>query len=269
MSDVWCERCGCEYRVGFTRCADCRIDLVAELPAPTSRASALTHELTEFDLSTLDDDAAALFVMLLNGSGVQHTWELNRRLTVPRSSADEVEEMLAFIEVPTWDKADFAARIGDGGDGFYQDEASILASRFYRWLANYLDGLVLGIGLLVLRPFTPDSWRVELGLWFAYETFAVARWGKTFGKLALGIRVASLGRDVPPSLISAAIRAAVPSLFPFASGLIVDLPVGVTVAISVTWMIAVYAPVVGADRRGLHDRAAATRVLAGRVHDGV
>jgi hypothetical protein len=30
---VWCPSCGAEYRVGSTRCADCRVALVAERPA--------------------------------------------------------------------------------------------------------------------------------------------------------------------------------------------------------------------------------------------
>jgi hypothetical protein len=31
---VWCPSCGAEYRAGTTRCADCRVELVAAKPRP-------------------------------------------------------------------------------------------------------------------------------------------------------------------------------------------------------------------------------------------
>jgi len=31
---MFCPQCNAEYRPGFTRCADCDVDLVAELPKP-------------------------------------------------------------------------------------------------------------------------------------------------------------------------------------------------------------------------------------------
>lgn len=31
---MWCPKCGAEYRPGFTTCADCRVPLVDDPPAP-------------------------------------------------------------------------------------------------------------------------------------------------------------------------------------------------------------------------------------------
>ena len=38
---MWCPSCGAEYRPGFTRCADCDVDLVDELPDVPEREEAV------------------------------------------------------------------------------------------------------------------------------------------------------------------------------------------------------------------------------------
>jgi hypothetical protein len=48
---LWCPSCGSEYRVGTTRCADCRVALVAEQP---------THLTGADDVDEGDDDTDAL-----------------------------------------------------------------------------------------------------------------------------------------------------------------------------------------------------------------
>lgn len=39
-----CPRCKAEYRIGFTRCTDCDVDLVYELPAQTAREEEVVEE---------------------------------------------------------------------------------------------------------------------------------------------------------------------------------------------------------------------------------
>lgn len=104
------------------------------------------------------------------------------------------------------------------------------------WLLGYLIAfLVSGADALESPSF---SWTV-LGVWFLLTAVPVALFGASAGKVAVGIRVASIG--------SAAV-------------------VGVPRALLRTLLVAVVVPplVRDADGRGLHDRAARTVVVLTR-----
>ena len=70
-----CPECGSEYREGFTRCADCDVDLVAEaayVPRPAV-------ELIEV-METSDAAKIAAFQSLLDEAGIEYATS-SRRLT--------------------------------------------------------------------------------------------------------------------------------------------------------------------------------------------
>jgi hypothetical protein len=50
---MFCPECQAEYRQGFTRCADCDVDLVYELPPEPNQASSV-RGISELDGSTVD-----------------------------------------------------------------------------------------------------------------------------------------------------------------------------------------------------------------------
>ena len=53
---MWCPSCGAEYRAGFTRCADCDVDLVSEPPrAETPEARRLSPRLVPVFSGELED----------------------------------------------------------------------------------------------------------------------------------------------------------------------------------------------------------------------
>ncbi len=111
-----------------------------------------------------------------------------------------------------------------------------LAALAVDWLLGYLIAfLITGPDALADPSF---SWTV-LGVWFLLTAVPVALFGASAGKVAVGIRVASLG--------SAAV-------------------VGVPRALLRTLLIAVVVPplVRDADGRGWHDRAARTVVVRTR-----
>jgi putative signal transducing protein len=63
---VFCPKCGDEYRPGFTRCADCDVDLVDKLPD--------VEEPPPFEMVTVletgDQSLAAVAESILQGAGI-------------------------------------------------------------------------------------------------------------------------------------------------------------------------------------------------------
>jgi hypothetical protein len=64
---MFCPECGGEYREGFTRCADCEVDLVEALPEPEEAAPA--SQLVTV-LETGDPAEMALAESLLQDEGI-------------------------------------------------------------------------------------------------------------------------------------------------------------------------------------------------------
>lgn len=64
---MFCPNCGDEYRAGFTRCADCEVDLVADPPAepPPSEEFAMATVL-----ETGDQSLIAVAKSLLDSAGI-------------------------------------------------------------------------------------------------------------------------------------------------------------------------------------------------------
>lgn len=72
---MWCPSCGAEYRPGFTRCTDCDVDLVDELPreigeprADVDAAHLGSEPVEVYSGSRLD---AELIRSVLEGSGIR------------------------------------------------------------------------------------------------------------------------------------------------------------------------------------------------------
>jgi putative signal transducing protein len=111
---MFCPECGGEYREGFTHCADCDVDLVAELPVdPTDLPRDVTLVTV---LETGDPGELAFAESVLRGAGIpyakqgeslQDLFALGRLgigfspiagpilLQVPEEQADAAAELLA------------------------------------------------------------------------------------------------------------------------------------------------------------------------------
>ena len=102
------------------------------------------------------------------------------------------------------------------------------------------------------RPLLTGAGIVALALVVLYEPVLVARWGRTAGKWAAGIKVVSIAEDARPSVARSFARVALPA----AAGL-ATLGAGWLVMQTVLWVSAM----ANRDRRGWHDKLAATVVV--------
>ncbi|WP_244216896.1 RDD family protein, partial [Streptomyces carpinensis] len=116
-----------------------------------------------------------------------------------------------------------------GGGPYPEDPLSgmpPLADSGKRTLARIVDLILVGIVVWVItwaihvNEYTMNADQVEVGksigqsavgvvLYVAYDTFMTARWGQTFGKKWLGMRVADLADGSTPSVATALVRALV------------------------------------------------------------
>ena len=99
---MFCPNCHSEYRVGFTRCNDCNVELVAE-PAPEEEAE--TVDLVEV-LSIADAGQIPLIKSILEGEGIPYlaqgeNFSLARnipiRVLVPREYLEQARAVLDFL----------------------------------------------------------------------------------------------------------------------------------------------------------------------------
>lgn len=136
--------------------------------------------------------------------------------------------------------------------------AADAASFGQRFLARLVDGLVtLAPQLLVFAAIDGYGRILVAGLLEAlYEIPQLAWWGRTVGKRALGIRVVTTdGRAATPSWAQAFVRVMLPDAL-FLS------PSDAIAGVAPLWWLAVYLPMLFDPwRRGVHDRAAGTRVV--------
>lgn len=144
------------------------------------------------------------------------------------------------------------------------DRQDALGSIGRRALAQFLDGLIVGVPLFFLTlPFDASITSEELSdsqlLWLTvvwvgaslvYNTVAIAVWGMTLGKRIVGLKVVNRGDGGPVSWTYSSVRALVPTVVQL-------VPViGPGLAI-VVYLRAVFHPL----RQGLHDAAAGTIVV--------
>jgi len=141
----------------------------------------------------------------------------------------------------------------------------LLASPSRRLGGAVIDGVLFVIGALVLL-IVGNQWsgwpaRVAFTLPFVlYQVAAIAVWGRTLGKAAMGTKVVREEDRGPVGWGAALARWAVPAVPGIALSLAGD-PAGV---IGLLWIIVVYSGVLrDSQRRGLHDHVAGTVV----VHD--
>ena len=59
---MFCPRCKCEYRDGFTICADCDVALVAELSVESSPITCQKHEIPLYPLLKKGEIASGRFM---------------------------------------------------------------------------------------------------------------------------------------------------------------------------------------------------------------
>lgn len=136
--------------------------------------------------------------------------------------------------------------------------ATDAASFGQRFLARLVDGLVTLVPQLLVFATIDGYGRIIAAgaLEAIYEIPQLATWGRTIGKRAVSIRVVTTdGRAAPPSWAQSFVRVVLPEVL-FLS------PSDTIAGVAPLWWLAIYLPVFFDPwRRGLHDRAAGTRVV--------
>jgi len=253
----WCPSCRSAFRPGFEACPDCDQALVAELPPLPAhrRLDAEPGDAVEYELADWTDDQRDGLTLLLTVNEVPFTWA-GTVLTVPPTAEGEadalVDEIDGGADVSIPEEPDVGA-----GERFVEADDAI-ASRWARCGAHLVESLVIGSMMVVLRR--------QLGAWVAEPISAVyvvgttAIWGQQLGKLVIGIRIVDERTARPPSWWRAVLRWVLPTapfLWAIQASWVVPL-------FGLLWWAVVYAPIFGADRRGLHDRLAGTVVIRAR-----
>jgi len=102
---LWCPQCGCEYRPGFTECADCHVALVTTEPdvvdgRPDSDADDRDNheEPVVYDVADLSSAERDKLELLLRGAGIPVVWSDETALCVPQDREGDVDAFLADLE---------------------------------------------------------------------------------------------------------------------------------------------------------------------------
>jgi hypothetical protein len=166
---MYCPQCKAEYRPGFTRCADCEIDLVYEAPTPASGSG----EAGESDKNPDDpfcsfwrgDDPRihAELCELLNEQGIPHKTVRREDHLFNMNTKSAFEIGIPFSQ---FDKAEAAIKDAYGTEDEQQDAARLLP-----YAERYAPGVR---GVFPWRPLTKGFARAAIGEKEEPESDAVA-----------------------------------------------------------------------------------------------
>ena len=114
---MFCPECGAEYREGFTRCADCDVDLVWEKPEEPESA----YEYVEYEevLRTVNPADVAIIKSVLDAEGITYHirgehFQLIRPIADPASLMVKKGEVERAVDILS--KLDLKFKWITGGD---------------------------------------------------------------------------------------------------------------------------------------------------------
>ncbi len=207
-------------------------------------------ELNEdYDLGGWTAEQRAALDLLIVRAEIPHGWA-GPVLRVPADRTAEVDGLIGRVRQPRRDVIDRAVS--------EPPQVGQPAGPGARLLGALIDTVVVVLVSMVGLQLDAGRFGATV-LVAAYEVVAVAVWGRTLGKLAVGTRVVSARDGGFPGWGSALVRWAVP-----AAPTLVGLAWSSSVPdlLSFPWAIAVYGGVLwDPHRQGLHDKAAGTLVV--------
>jgi hypothetical protein len=264
---MWCPSCRDEFRAGVTHCVDCEVALVAARPPDPVRESRPEHRprpqppddvLVEYDLAEWPDIERAALDLRLHMAEIPAQWEGDGVLVTSRVFRAEVEELIDFVDDVERDAAAAGTVASDGRS----DGSDPLAGPGRRILGALADSVVFSIVLVPVRLSHPSFGAgivIAAILACLYNVIPVALTGRTPGKVLVRTRVRRVDGAMPPGWGVATVRWLVPAL-----GVLL-WPLGAVGRwVNFAWTLAIYLPIFGIRRQGLHDRAAHTVVTLER-----
>jgi len=162
-------------------------------------------------------------------------------------------------DVPPARVADIAARLADLGV-FEVAISDTIAIAHPGQVPRVLDAVLVrlvALGVCAVAGLEiADAGVAAIPIEALYLVIAVAMWGRTAGMVVVRTEIERVDGFVPPGFRVSLVRWLVP-----AAGLLLTLLGTVGVILNLVWLVAVYAPMLGERRQGLHDRAAGTVVV--------
>ena len=227
----------------------------ARIPPPMA-----DHQQLEYDLSDFTPERREALTFWLVTSEIPFEWEPDGLLVVPSKWQLEVDAIVESMETPD---AGHAGEVGAYPAEMINAEPVTLASPTRRLAGFLIDYVVItAAAVIAIAIFGVRSAGVTVSVLLVNTVYVVGAttiWGRTVGKLVVHTEVMRRDGIAPPGFRVALIRYLVVAL---------ALPLryfgGFSGWLGVCWTIAVYSPILGRDRRGLHDRAAGTDVIRSR-----
>lgn len=242
------------------------------------------QDVERVQIDTLSDEQRALLEMYLRGAEIPHEMSMHS-VTVPDNRAADVYSALSIVvnagsgvERPRLRRrtdrpiADASSR--PAGDHLRSPTerpplitpravvagGRTVSSRLRRLAGAVIDWAILTAWSVLADRAGAPTWAIvaTLGL---YIVIATALFGRTLGKLVVGIMVIGHRTGRVPGWLRSTLRWLVVSWFSVVVVVVHGLPVGVEIG-AYAVMVATYAPILwDRESRGWHDRAADTVVV--------
>jgi uncharacterized RDD family membrane protein YckC len=238
------------------------VTLVDKKPARMPPTPA-DQDLLEYELPDLAAERREALSFWLVMSEIPYEWTPDGVLVVPSKWELEVDSILDSLprDAPAHPDPvhveNFAGSLPVAAATTIVDELASPGRRLAAWFIDFLVLLVpAAIADVVVGPKSGAARVTLLAIDAAYVIGGIAIWGRTIGKVVARIEVVRRDGIAPPGFGVAFMR----WLVPVASYPLTYLG-SAGPLLSFVWVVAVYAPILGPARRGLHDRAAGTDVV--------
>lgn len=279
-STTWCPTCGCEYRAGVDRCADCGDALVPDRPEILPGETC--PEEIRYGLSDWTEEQRTTLRWILDSEEIGAIWE-GTDVVVADTVETRLDDLVTWIESeprrpgesdqpgPPGTVTRAESTRGRTPAATQAQPPGTVAGPLRRLAGYVADAAVISVAQYLLFILASSSagghegtgapWSgVMVAAFLAYSVVPVALWGRTPGKVLAGTRVVSSDCHAVPGWGSAFTRWLVPAAPGFALGPLGGSP---TLSFLVFSTLAVIYGTLLLDplRRGIHDRLARTLVV--------
>jgi hypothetical protein len=215
----------------------------------------VSHELVRIDVSDLTRSEQDMLWMRLRAHSVPFSFD-GSEVSVPEERAGDARAAMEWIAdemapmAPRYDvPRPFRRTLADG---------SVIAARWSRLVGWIVDSVIVATLYVFAERLGVSPWFVASAS-AVYFVASIHLWGRTVGKLTVGVVVVAAGSGARPSWLQATVRWLVVAVPGLVSALAASIAVSAVFAAA--W-IGTHAPILWDARgQGVHDRITRTYVL--------